>query len=180
MSLVLVTGISGAGKSAVCNELQRRGYEAHDTDRDRNAVWVDRETGEVTAEVAGASERPPGWLDRQEWRAPPARVEELAARAEGRLAFLCGATANEDEIWHLFSQTIYLAIDEETLRHRLHTRTTNDFGKAPHELAAVLEWHKVGVDQYRNFGAFIVDATQPLMNVVDDVIAIARSGEPAP
>jgi hypothetical protein len=30
------------------------------------------------------------------------------------------------------------------------------------------------VDQYRNFGTFIVDATQPLRNVVDDVIAIAR------
>jgi hypothetical protein len=38
--LVYVTGISGAGKSAVCHELKRRGYEAHDTDEENNAVWV--------------------------------------------------------------------------------------------------------------------------------------------
>ena len=175
MSLVYVTGVSGAGKSSVCEELRRRGYEAHDTDRDGNAAWVNRETGEVTAIGAGANERPPRWLAQHEWRVVPARVEELVARATERLAFLCGATANEQEVWHLFSAVIYLAIDEATLRLRLGTRTSNDFGKSPHELAAILEWHKVGVDRYRSFGAVIVDATQPLRNVVDDVIDIATA-----
>jgi putative ribosome biogenesis GTPase RsgA len=40
MPLIYVTGPSGAGKSTVCNELLRRGYEAHDTDENelvRNA-----------------------------------------------------------------------------------------------------------------------------------------------
>jgi len=176
MSLVYVTGLSGSGKSAVCKELQRRGYDAHDTDLDGNAAWVDRKTGEVVAKAAAAGERTADWLEHYGWQVLPARVEELSNRAKGRLAFLCGLTENENQVWHLFSETIYLAIDEATLRERLATRTSNDFGKSDHELAAVLKWHKVGPEQYRTFGATIIDATQPLADVVDDVLTTAMSG----
>ena len=105
-SLVFVTGNSGAGKSAVYDELQRRGREAHDTDRDGNAVWVHRQTGAITP-AASLSERPPGWIDEQEWCLVTTRVEELAGRADGRTAFLCGA-ANDIDLLHLFSKVIYL------------------------------------------------------------------------
>ena len=104
MPLVYVTGISGTGKSAVCHELNRRGYEAHDTDRDGNAVWVNRKTGEVTAEAGAADRSRPGWLDDQEWRIVPSKVQALVGRATDRLVFLCGGTANEDEVWDLFSR----------------------------------------------------------------------------
>jgi broad-specificity NMP kinase len=171
--LVYVTGISGSGKSAVCAELNRRGYEAHDTDRDENAVWVNRTTGEVTA-VAGAADRSrPGWLLDQEWRVVPSKVQALAGRADERLVFLCGSTANEDEVWHLFARVIYLAIDEQTLRDRLASRTSNDFGKAPEELEAILAWHEVGDADYLRFGAVIVDASLPLHHVVDRVLEAA-------
>ena len=173
MSLVYVTGISGSGKSAVCSELNRRGYEAHDTDLEGNAVWVNRTTGEVTA-VAGAADRSrPGWLNDQEWRVVPSKVQALVARADDRQVFLCGSTANEDEVWHLFSRVIYLVIDEQTLRDRLASRTSNDFGKAPNELEAILSWHKVAEADYVRLGAAIIDATLPLRNVVDRVLEAA-------
>jgi hypothetical protein len=171
--LVYVTGVSGSGKSAVCNELNRRGYEAHDTDRDENAVWVNRTTGEVTA-VAGAADRSrPGWLKDQEWRVVPSRVQALAGRAGDRLVFLCGSTANEDDVWHLFSRVIYLAIDGQTVRDRLASRTSNDFGKAPEGLEAILAWDEVGEADYVRWGAAIVDATLPLHDVVDRVLEAA-------
>ena len=173
MPLVYVTGLSGAGKSAVCDELRRRGYEAHDTDRDGNAVWVDCATGEVAALNAGAIERTREWLDRHEWHIVASRAEALAARARDRFVFLCGGAANEREVWHCFSLTICLAVDEQTLRHRLATRTSNDFGKSPHELASILQWHELGMDRYRELGALIIDATRPLTSVVDDVIHLA-------
>ena len=173
MPLIYVTGISGAGKSAVCNELHRRGYEAHDTDQDENVVWVNRKTGEVTAVANAADRGRPGWLDDQEWRVVPSRVQALVGRATDRLVFLCGSTANEDEVWHLFSRVIYLAIDEPTLRDRLASRTSNDFGKTPWELEAVLSWHQVGEADYERFGAVIIDATLPLHDVVDNVLEAA-------
>jgi broad-specificity NMP kinase len=170
MPLVYVTGISGAGKSTVCRELRRRGVDPHDTDEDGNAVWVDVATGATTS-ACGSDD--PEWLATHEWRLVPDRVAALARQATDRLVFLCGSAANEAVVWPHFTTVIYLAVDERTLRHRLATRTTNDFGKAPHELAAILGWHRV--DAYRRFGAVVVDATQPLPDVVDEVIAITTS-----
>lgn len=157
----------------MCEELCRRGYDAHDTDREDNAVWVHRVTGVVTAS-ARVADRSGDWLDEQEWRLVPSKVEALAARGEHELVFLCGAVANEDEVWHLFSRVIYLAIDEDTLRRRLASRTSNDFGKAPKELAAILEWHKDSESNYRRFGAQVIDATLPLDQVVDEIVDPAR------
>jgi AAA domain len=180
MPLIYVTGISGAGKSAVCDELQRRGYEAHDTDREENAVWVNRKTGAVTARPAAPDLGPPDWLEEHEWRVVASKVEALAQRADGRIVFLCGSTANEHEVWHLFSRVICLAIDRQTLRRRLASRTTNDFGKSPNELRAILAWQEVGDDEYRRLGAAVVDATCPLDEVVDHVLSIGvpSIGEP--
>jgi len=173
MTLVYVTGLSGTGKSAVCRELKRRGYEAHDTDEEGNAVWVNRETGEVTAAAGAADRSRPGWLHDQEWRIVPGRVHALVGRANDPLVFLCGSTSNDDEVWHLFSRVIYLAIDEQTLRDRLASRTSNDFGRTPEELEAVLYWHRLGTADRVRLGAVVVDATLPLHEVVDKVLEAA-------
>jgi dephospho-CoA kinase len=172
--LVLVTGISGTGKSAVCDELCQRGYDAHDTDGEGNAVWVHRQTGEVIAAADGLH-RSESWLAERDWRLVRSKVEALARRGESQLVFLCGATANENEVWDLLSQVIYLAIDEQTLRRRLASRTSNDFGKAPNELAAILEWHKDLEVNYRRLGVHVIDATLPLDEVVDQVIEAASA-----
>jgi hypothetical protein len=172
VGLIYVTGISGAGKSAACAELLRRGFDADDTDAHGNAGWVDRSTGEVLGRLPSA-ERTPGYLERYEWRLDPERVTALARQAEDRLVFLCGSTANEAEVRSLFRSTVYLAIDEETLHRRLETRTSNDFGRSPYERAMVVGWHRVAEDGYRRFGAAIVDATRPLCQVVDEIVSIA-------
>jgi hypothetical protein len=81
--------------------------------------------------------------------AVPARVEGLAARARDHLVFLCGSVENEQEIWRFFDQVVYLAVEDEgTLRDRIATRTSNDFGRNELELAAILKWHKGGADRY--------------------------------
>jgi len=170
--LVYVTGVSGAGKSAVCDELCRRGYDAHDIDRDGIAVWVDRASGAITP-TAAAAERSDQWLEEQEWRMDRARIEALAARGRDQLVFLFGAAANEPDLWPLFSTTIYLQVDDATLRDRLATRTSNDFGKSSHELETILAWNQIGPDVYRESGSELIDATQPLDQVVDEVLRIA-------
>jgi adenylate kinase family enzyme len=172
--LVYISGVSGAGKSAVCDELCRRGYEAHDIDRDGIAVWVDRVSGAVTP-TAAAADRSDQWLEEQEWRMVPARVEALAERGRDQLVFLCGAAANEPELWPLFSKTVFLIVDDETLRDRLATRTTNDFGKSARERDTILAWNAISADVYRESGSELVDATRPLDQVVDDVLRVATS-----
>jgi dephospho-CoA kinase len=173
--LVLVAGISGAGKSAVCVELQRRGHEAHDLDLDGNSVWVNRETGEVSPADASRSAESLDWFEIHDWCLVPEKVRAIAARAGRRTVFLCGMTKNEYEVSHLFSRVIYLSIDAETIEHRVRSRTMNDFGKAEHELAAILDWAEFAEREHRQAGAVIIDATQALAQVVDEVLRAAST-----
>jgi dephospho-CoA kinase len=184
MSLVLIAGISGSGKSAVCVELLRRGYKAHDLDLDGNCVWVNRETGGVLPAEASRSAESPVWFEQHDWCVVPTKVSAIAERAGSRTVFLCGMTKNEHEVSHLFSRVLYLSIDAQTIRRRVASRTGNDFGKAEHEMAAIMEWHDFAEREHVRAGAVIIDATRPLAQVVDDVVRAAAAwadddGEPA-
>jgi hypothetical protein len=167
-----VTGISGSGKSAVCVALQERGFAAHDMDLDGFAAWVHRTTGVPAplTDVADPSVRSAAWFAAHDWLVVPARVEELASSAGDQTVFLCGMASNQDDLSHLFTRIICLEVDEATLRERLATRTSNDFGKSEHELVAVLGWRAAVQDNYRRDGAVMTDATLPLADVVDAVV----------
>jgi broad-specificity NMP kinase len=173
MGLVWVTGISGAGKSTVCRRMVELGYDAHDADEDGFREWRHKETGVPV----GA---PADWHDEQftsvhAYRLRRDRVEELHAKARDMTVFLFGTVDNELEVWDLFDRVVCLVIEEATLRYRLATRTTSDFGKASHELEAVLGWHKAGRggENYRGFGAVIVDGGMPVDEVAIAVLAAA-------
>ncbi|MGV9363915.1 AAA family ATPase [Amycolatopsis sp. NPDC003731] len=167
MPLVWVTGNAGAGKSAVCALLKERGELAVDADNEGYHHWADRTTGEVVTDPPDPV--PAGWLDRFGWRISRAKVEALAARTAGGVAFFCGCPENHEDVRDLFDLVICLVIDEDTLRHRLMTRTSNSFGKHPEELAAAL-----ADNAYRHPGATIVDATRPLPEVADAILTAAR------
>jgi len=91
--------------------------------------------------------------------------------------FLCGNAENEADVWRYFDRVVCLVVDDETLRHRLATRSTNEFGKHPGELEAALARNREAEGQYRRLGAAVIDATRPLEAVVRDVEAVAA--EPA-
>jgi thymidylate kinase len=168
--LVLIAGISGAGKSSVCVELRRRGYEAHDVDLDGNAVWIDRESGQVYPGNAYQGAESIAWFEKHDWCVVPEKVAALAQQAADRLIFLCDMTKNEHEVAHLFAHVVYLSIDAQEVRRRVASRTTNDFGRTEHEMAAILDWLDFAEREHREAGAVIIDATQPLTRVVDDVL----------
>jgi hypothetical protein len=164
--LTFVTGLSGTGKSAVCAALVDAGLRAFDTD-DGLACWRHRASGCVVAD------RPSGgatasFLADHDWVVPRSRAEALGT-TPGR-AWLCGGIGNDAELWDLFDEIVCLVVDEATLRHRLATRSTNDFGKAPDELAAILGWHATHGASYERCGARLVNATRPLTQVVADVL----------
>lgn len=169
--LIWVTGVSGSGKSSVCEVLKAHGRSAVDADWEGYSQWVHRVTGEPV--VNPPYPVPAGWLDDFAWRVRPEAVESLAARMAFGVGFLCGGFENEVDVWAFFDHVVCLVVDEATLRHRLMGRTTNHFGKHPEELQAALHWRSVVEDQYRERGAAIVDATQPLDVVVDEVMSAA-------
>jgi len=169
VTLVYVTGISGAGKSTVRDELARRGYLAFDTDEDEVAQWTHKVTGIVTPLVVEAH-RTPEFLSENEWRTEPERVRRLAEESTGRTVFLCGHVGNEDDVWSYFDEVVFLSIDQATLKRRLTTRTAHTFGTKPHELELLLAWHTVIDDFSLRRGAIMVDASPATERIVDEIL----------
>jgi broad-specificity NMP kinase len=173
MALIYVTGISGSGKSSICKELQKRGFTAYDGDD--LAGFYHHKTGERFTERIGAKDRTPEWRATYIWKTQRREIEKLAEESKGKLVFLCGTTANDaDELWDLFDQVFALMLDESTLRHRIATRTTNDYGQNEAEFADLLQWQKTAREDYEKLGAVLVDATRPLPQVVDGIVGKAQ------
>ncbi len=77
---------------------------------------------------------------------------------------------NQHDFRHYFQKVFTLRIDDETLKERLMNRTNNDYGKHPEELARQLEWNKKVVEDSGYRQNILIDATQPLDKVVDNIL----------
>jgi hypothetical protein len=155
----LVEGLSGAGKSSVYEELIRRGYKAISTDR-AWAYYADPDTG-----LPGGPIHHDNWM----WDGEKA-VSELES-PEPEVLFVCGGSRNRDHFLPYFTKVFNLRIDNDTMRRRLRTRTADDWEVGPDEIERVLERNRSGETPA---GAIDVDATQPLNQVVDELLRLAN------
>ena len=155
----LVEGLSGAGKSSVYEELIRRGYNAISTDR-AWAFHADHDTG-----LPGGPIHHDNWMwDRQK------AVSELE-RPEPEMLFVCGSSRNRDHFLPYFTKIFNLRIDDDTMRRRLQKRTADDWELGPEAIELMLELNRSGE---KPAGAVDVDATQPLNQVVDELLRLAN------
>jgi broad-specificity NMP kinase len=167
MRLVYLTGSSGVGKTAVGEELRRRGFAVYDVDADGLARWFENGTG---AEVRMPPNRDDAWFTENTYRLPVETVRRIADEADG-VAFICGTVGNDNEIWDSFNTVISLSLDAATLRRRLVGRR-GAFGSRGEELERVLAWHaQVDADNSR-YGALLVDANAPIPEVADRVLDV--------
>jgi broad-specificity NMP kinase len=172
--LVWVTGLSGTGKSAVAKRLWQLGHRSVDADDDGLSGWRNYATGEIVPSPP-VEERPADWLERFGWSIDVSRVEVLRGSAGDRPVFVFGAVENEPEVLALADVVVCLVADGATLRRRLATRETNDFGKAPGDVDAVMSWLGVFEERHEAIGAAMIEATQPLRQVVAAVLAAASA-----
>ena len=93
-------------------------------------------------------------------------VRELE-RPDPDVLFVCGGGG--ERFLSYFATVFELRIDDDTLRRRLAERTNNDYGKHPDELAHMLDLNRRAAPE----GAVVVDATQPLEHVVDELLRVA-------
>lgn len=152
----LVEGVSGTGKTSVCRELRRRGFQAVNGDTEL-AYQGDPGTGEPTA---GAAHEHHIW-----------DVGRLRAMADDRrepVTFFCGGSRNFSTFIHLFDEVFVLEADLQTLRRRLAQRPQGEWGSEPSERDLVLRLHGTREDVPHTGVA--IDATQPLIAVVDEIL----------
>jgi dephospho-CoA kinase len=172
MALIYITGNAGVGKTTVCRELQKRGYEAHDIDKNGITAWYDKITSQKAKQPRGIQGRSKEWFEKNAFKMVPERIQEFSSSAKTKQMFLCGQSIHDHEIWHLFDKIIYLSVDEKTLKHRLATRKSTDFGKTSAELKHILAVHTSFEEKHKKHGAAILDATEPLGMIVDKIARI--------
>lgn len=172
MPLIYVTGVSGSGKSTVMNELKRRGYKAYDVDTGGIAAFYHNESGKKVGH-AEAWIRTPEWRKHHSWQMSREIVEGLAEQAKTELVFLCGASANDEDMHDLFDQIIALSLSAKTLEQRLLSRTGSEYGVREDERWSALEWHKTADQDYLDMGAVLVESDGSIAEEVDEIIKIS-------
>jgi RNase adaptor protein for sRNA GlmZ degradation len=148
MPKVLVTGMSGTGKSAALQELGERGHRVVDTDTDQWSHWVTSPDGS------------PDWI----WREDAIAVL-LATHQHGHL-FVAGCKTNQGKLYAQFDHIALLSAPADILLARIAARTSNPYGNHPAERAMILRDLAEVEPLLRATATTEVDATAPLAQVV--------------
>jgi shikimate kinase len=120
MKRVLLTGMSGTGKSTVINELAARGYKAVDTDDHGLSEWM-----------AVPLEEPTGLGPGQDWVWREDRIQDLLSAEDVEVLFLSGCSPNQGRFYPQFDHIVLLTAPAAVLVARLASRTTNPMGSIP-------------------------------------------------
>jgi adenylate kinase family enzyme len=168
----LIAGVSGAGKTAVATELQRRGYQAIHGDREL-VYRGDPETGQPKAPETATPTA--AWMsEHQIWDVE--KVQALVANRREAVTFFCGHSRNSAKFIDLFDGVFVLDVDLDTMNQRIDERVAvdpTDFGGTPEERELAVRLHQTKEDVPTN--GIVIDATAPLARVVDEILA--KSGE---
>jgi adenylate kinase family enzyme len=160
MSRVLVTGMSGTGKSSALAELGRRGYRVVDTD---DPGWR-----EYHAYVDASDE-----VHRGEWLWVEGRITGLLDSDDGRSLFVAGCVRNQSKFYDRFDAVVLLSAPADVILDRIAGRTTNDYGKTSLERAMILDDLARIEPLLREGCTHELDASRPLADIVADLTAIA-------
>src|SRR5919106_1535967 len=152
----LIEGVSGTGKTSVCNELQRRGYHAIHGDRVL-AYRGDPETGEPTEGFAH---------EHHIWDVD--KVKALVANQDEAVTFFCGGSRNFSKFIDLFDGVFVLEVDLDTLNRRLDERPEDEWGGKQSERELIARLHQTKEDIPKN--GIVIDATAPIARVVDEIL----------
>ncbi len=161
MKRILLTGISGTGKSAAIVELRAGGYKAVDVDSDEYSEWVD--------EYGSTVEPDRDWVWRED------RIQELLSKEDTDILFLSGCAANMGQFLSQFDPIILFSAPKEVILDRLRSRTNNTYGKRPEEAARVLALVESVEPTLRKRAGYEIDTSASLDKVVARVLQIVQS-----
>ncbi len=166
MKRILVTGMSGVGKSSVIAEIAARGFRAVDLDDAAYSEWV------ASADGTGPSPLHPG----QEWVWREDRVARLLATEGVDVLFVSGCAPNQGKFRDRFDHIVLLSAPAAVMVHRLTSRDTNTYGQHPEEVARSLEFKETVEPILRSVADVEVDTSVDLQQVVASVLGLAFDG----
>jgi broad-specificity NMP kinase len=156
MQRILLTGMSGVGKSTVAERLSELGYKVVETDHGDYSV-VD-EHGVKHWDID--------------------RVRELLATEDADVLFVVGSDDAQVLFYPDFDQIVLLRASRDVMVERLASRSNNPFGKSPEELARILADLETFEPSMRRAATHEIDTSKPLDHVVDEILGLIRQPPP--
>ena len=144
----LIEGVSCAGKTSVCKELQRRGYHALNGVREL-AYQGDPETGEPVQGITGLAVH-----EYHIWHVD--KVKALVANQDEAVTFFCGGSRNFPKFIDLFDDVFILEVDLNTLNRRLDERP-EDGGRGTNGTGTVMGC----IERKKKYRKSVLSLTRP-------------------
>lgn len=161
MKRVLITGMSGTGKSSVIQELAARGYRAHDLDTKEWSQWIDAAPSDALTPAEGKD-----WVWRED------RVRGLLSTPEDGTLFISGCAENMGRLFPLIDTVILLSAPVETIMERLTARSTRSYGNAAEERRKVGELISTIEPLLRKSAHHEIDTRGPVPTTVDEILRL--------
>ena len=158
MKRILLTGMSGTGKSTLITELASRGYWAVDADCDEYSEWV---TVDSDSDAAGTPvETNRDWVWRED------RIQALLSKKNKATLFLSGCASNMGNFLSQFDHVVLLSAPTQVIVERLEKRTTSAYGKNPQEVSRILGLIEEVEPLLRRVADIEINTNVPIENVL--------------
>lgn len=160
MKRVLITGMSGTGKSSVIQELVARGYQAYDLDAPEWSEWIDTDPSDMLTPTQGKD-----WVWRED------RVRALLSKPGDGMLFISGCAENMEQLFPLIDAVILLSAPVATIMERLATRSTG-YGRVAEERRKVTHLISTIEPLLRTSADYEIDTRRPIHATVDEILRI--------
>jgi dephospho-CoA kinase len=154
---ILITGMSGTGKSTVLERLKEKNYITVDTDSDEWSRWETLPDGSAD------------WV----WREDV--IGSLLANHRQGALFVAGCKSNQGKFYPLFDRIVLLSAPAEIILARVAVRKNNPYGKSPEERDLILRYLDEVEPLLRASATDEIDASLPLEEVVRKIERLVDS-----
>ena len=166
---ILISGISGSGKSSISEKLVELGFESYDIEDDEEMVKMYRkDTGEIFVDYDNADMEK---VNNSKWICDTALLEKMIKRQKTETAFYCGIFSNMKDIIPFFDKFLLLQVSPEVLHGRLCNRIgTEDMGNTEEGRQRVLSWKNNWEVKMINEGAIVIKADTDIGLIVQKIL----------
>lgn len=172
---ILITGVAGSGKSAVCDELKKLGHKAYGIENiDGLFAMVNKKTGKIAEDHNNDDLES---VKQHDWICDKNKLQRLIRKNSKGIVFYCGTAFNLDDLLPLFDKIFLLKVSQKVIRKRLSTRTSNGFGRTSEVQRWIFSWKKLWEDHMREKGAIVIDANRGLREIATDIVERSKSSK---
>ena len=169
MQKILITGVSGAGKSTICKELEKLGYLSLGIEDIKGMFNIYHKGTHDFFE--GYNNLNPHDIENADWLCDTKKLKKLVDSQKTEVGFYCGISSDVDELLPFFDKVVVLQPDAKILNARLKNREgTDNIGNNQAGRDLILGWKDWWENKMKAKGATFVNANGTPEEVVREVL----------